>query len=168
MLLVGFLASYLIIIIAASVAFSNKEVQGEGSHPYGEAMPTWRWQLKNRLIRVIAGGRPYLTGYHCYMALFMLIIVHLPVPFVLLFTAWSWKFEFLALGFLPLFFVLEDFAYFIFNPHWAIFNPCQGQRKFGKKDVWWHPHWWGPLPDFYWYYPVISGFLIYFGLPAIG
>jgi hypothetical protein len=55
---------------------------------------------------------------------------------------------------------LEDFLWFVFNPHYGI-------KKFRKGEIWWHKTWWGPVPSLYWQMAVITTVLLYFGYPAI-
>lgn len=152
-----FWIKYLVVLLAASIVFANVEVQAEGKDGgFGKNMPTWEW--KNKWLMKISGGRA-LKGYHLYMGIFMCIIVHVAVPFGGLAASWSWQSECLLLSFLPLFFVMEDFLWFVFNPGWF--------QKFRKKEVWWH-RFRGPAPDFYWIFMIISGLLIYFGWSAVG
>jgi hypothetical protein len=68
------------------------EVQIEGMDGWAAKLPCWRidkgWSVK------LTGGRP-ITGYHFFMTLFLIAIVHLPLFFV----PWSWQLESLVLGF---------------------------------------------------------------------
>ena len=66
--------------------------------------------------------------------------------------AWTWALELRVLAFLILFWILEDFLWFVFNPDWGI-------RRFRPEYVWWHaPNWWGPLPRDYWLFlPLAAG-----------
>ncbi len=129
------------------------EIQIEGEDGWAARTATWRiekgWVLK------FTGGRP-LTGYHLFMTLFMLGIIHLP----LFFTPWSWRLEFLLIGFYIGMVLIEDFFWFVFNPHYGI-------KSFRKGKIWWHKTWWGPVPSFYWILLSIIIVLIYFGRAAI-
>ena len=129
------------------------EIQIEGKDGWAAKTPSWRiekgWVLK------FTGGRP-LTGYHLFMTLFMLGIIHLS----LFFTPWSWRLECLLLGFYLGMVLLEDFMWFVLNPNYGI-------KSFRKGKIWWHRNWWGPVPSFYWILLIIVIVLIYFGRTAL-
>ena len=144
---------YLVFMIFMAVILALWEIQIEGKDGWAAKIPTWRiekgWVLK------FTGGRP-LTGYHVFMTLFMIAIVHLPLFFV----SWSWRLELLLMGFYMGMVLIEDFFWFVFNPHYGI-------KSFRKGKIWWHKTWWGPAPSFYWILLVIVILLIYFGRAAI-
>jgi len=73
---------------------------------------------------------------------------------------WSWRLESLLLGFYAGMVFLEDFLWFVLNPHYGI-------KNFRKGKIWWHKPWWGPVPALYWFLLVIVIVLIYFGRAAI-
>ena len=129
------------------------EIQIEGKDGWAANLPGWRIE-KGWLVK-LTGGRP-LTGYHVFMTLFLIGIVHLP----LFFTPWSWRLESLLMGFYIGMVLLEDFLWFIFNPHYGI-------KSFRKGKIPWHRSWWGPVPSFYWILLVIFIVLIYLGRNAI-
>ena len=93
----GFLA-------VASGLFALVEIQIEGPNGWAERLPTWR--IENQWTRLFCGRRP-LTGYHLYVLLFVLLIVHL--PYALSLVTPSLKAEFRILAFLILFWMAEDF-----------------------------------------------------------
>jgi hypothetical protein len=68
------------------------EIQIEGKDGWAANSPGWRIE-KGWLVKV-TGGRP-ITGYHFYMTIFIIALVHLPLFFV----SWSWRLECLLLGF---------------------------------------------------------------------
>jgi hypothetical protein len=128
------------------------EIQIEGPHGWAASLPTWRWD--NRWVRRI-WGRP-LTGYHLFLDLFILALLHL--PFALTLAEWSWAREFTVLSFLLLFFAGEDFL-------WFALNPAFGLRKFTKEHVWWHASsWWWIMPRDYWLALLIGGGLYWLGM----
>ena len=129
------------------------EIQIEGKDGFAAKLPAWRLE-KGRLVR-LTGGRP-ITGYHLFMVLFMIAIIHLPLFFV----TWSWRLESLLIGFFIGMLLVEDFLWFILNPHYGI-------KNFRKGKIWWHNRWWGPVPDFYWILIVLVVVLVYFGWNAI-
>jgi len=129
------------------------EIQIEGKDGWAAKMPGWRieegWMVK------LAGGRP-VTGYHFYMTVFLISLVHLPLFFV----PWSWRLESLILGFYVGMVFLEDFLWFALNPHFGI-------KNFRKGRIWWHKQWWGPVPALYWILSPIAAALLWFGWKAI-
>jgi hypothetical protein len=129
------------------------EVQIEGKDGWAANLPGWRLE-KGWFVRLM-GGRP-ITGYHLFMTLFLITLVHLPLFFV----AWSWRLESLLIGFYLGMVLLEDFMWFVFNPHYGI-------QSFRKGKIWWHRSWWGPVPAFYWILLIILIILIYSGRSAI-
>jgi hypothetical protein len=136
-----------------SVILALWEIQIEGRDGWAAKLPGWRIE-KGLLVR-LAGGRP-VTGYHLYMTLFLIALVHLPF----FFTPWSWRMESLILGFYVGMVFLEDFFWFALNPHYGI-------KNFRKGRIWWHGTWWGPVPVLYWFLLVITGLLFYFGIGAM-
>jgi hypothetical protein len=140
--------SFLLAILAAATVFALAEVQIEGKNGWASALPTWR--VDNRWTRLVMGGRP-LTGYHLYMHLFLILLLH--VPFALEVLSPSLSLELRIFSFLILFWVAEDFLYFVVNPEF-------GLRKFSKKYIWWHPHWWWILPREYWIFTPV-GMVLY-------
>jgi hypothetical protein len=129
------------------------EIQIEGKDGWAAKSPGWRIE-KGWLVK-ITGGRP-LTGYHVFMTVFIIALVHLPLFFV----AWSWRLECLLLGFYVGMALLEDFLWFAFNPYFGI-------RDFRQGKIWWHKTWWGPVPSLYWFLLVIAVLLLFFGHTAI-
>ena len=129
------------------------EIQIEGKEGWAAKLPCWRIK-KGWLVRLM-GGRP-ITGYHLFMISFTIAIVHL----LLFFVPWSWQLESLIIGFYAGMMLLEDFLWFVLNPHYGI-------KSFRRGKIWWHDKWWGPVPSFYWVLIVIVVVLFYFGWNAI-
>jgi hypothetical protein len=129
------------------------EIQIEGKDGWAAKLPGWRlgqgWLVK------LTGGRP-VTGYHLFMTLFLIALVHLPLFFV----AWTWRLESLLLGFYVGMVFLEDFLWFVLNPHF-------GLKNFRRGKIWWHTSWWGPVPVLYWFLLAITALLFFFGWQAI-
>ncbi len=148
-MIIGFLA----FMVFLAIILAWWEIQIEGKDGWAAKLPGWRVE-KGWLVKV-TGGRP-ITGYHLFMTLFLISMVHLP----LFFTPWSWRLECLLLGFYLGMVLLEDFLWFVFNHHY-------GMKSFRKGKIWWHRSWWGPLPSFYWILLAIIIVLIYFGRGAI-
>jgi hypothetical protein len=140
-------------ILLLSILLALWEIQIEGKDGWATNLPAWR--IKNGLIVKIFGGRP-VTGYHIFMTLFMIAIIHLP----LFFTPWSWRLESLLIGFYLGMLLLEDFLWFVLNPHYGI-------KNFRRGKIWWHKNWLGPVPLLYWIMLVPVVLLIYLGRNAI-
>ena len=147
------LAGFLVFMVFLSVILAIWEIQIEGKEGWAAKLPAWR--IEKRWIIKLTGGRP-VTGYHVFMTLFLIATVHLPLFFV----AWSWRLESLLLGFYVGMVLLEDFLWFVLNPHYGI-------KNFRKGKIWWHTSWWGPVPALYWFLLVICIVLLYLGNNAI-
>ncbi|MBI4100255.1 hypothetical protein HY439_00740 [Candidatus Microgenomates bacterium] len=131
--------------VILSVAFALWEIQIEGKNGWAADLPTWR---KKGWIVKLTGGGPW-TGYHVYMIVFLLLIFHLPF----LFTDWQFRKELLISGLFLEFLLIEDFLWFVLNPHYGV-------KRFKPGKIWWYSTWWGPVPDCYWWYAAMSGVLI--------
>lgn len=130
---------FAITLLASAGVFALLEIQIEGGSGWASGLPTWK--LENRWTRFFLGSRA-LTGYHLYAHLFLLLLVHL--PFGLSLIPFSWAVELRILSFLVLFWILEDFLWFVLNSRFGI-------ARFTREHVWWHaPSWWGFMPREYW------------------
>jgi hypothetical protein len=144
---------YLAFMVFMALILALWEIQIEGKDGWAAKTPGWRIE-KGWLVR-ITGGRP-ITGYHFYMIIFIISLVHLP----LFFTSWSWRLECLLIGFYLGMVLVEDFLWFVLNPYYGI-------KTFRKGKIWWHKTWWGPVPSLYWILLIIVIVLVYFGWNAI-
>jgi hypothetical protein len=140
-------------MILMALVLALWEIQIEGKDGWAAELPCWRIET-GWLIR-LSGGRP-ITGYHLFMTVFLIAMVHLPLFFV----SWSWRLESLLLGFYVGMVLIEDFFWFVLNPHYGI-------KSFRKGKIWWHRQWWGPVPALYWFLLIIVIVLIYFGRVAL-
>ncbi len=136
--------------------FANVEIQIEGDAGWAADLPTWRiesgWALD-----LFWGGRP-LTGYHAWVFSFMFLIFHVPV---FVFSKWNWRIEARLLGCIQLFWIVEDFL-------WFVLNPAFGFSKFHQDLIPWHKQWFWFMPVDYWTFTVLGCALLwisYFGLP---
>ena len=127
-----------ILLLLAAAFFALLEIQIEGEEGWAGGLPTWR--IEGRWPRRLLGGRA-LTGYHLYAHLVVLTLAHsayavgLPV---------SWSAEARIAGFVVLFWIAEDFL-------WFLFNPAFGLRRFRPEHIPWHRHsWWWIMPREYW------------------
>jgi len=148
-MLLGLLA----FMVFMAVVLALWEIQIEGKDGWAAKLPAWRIE-KGWPVR-LSGGRP-VTGYHVYLTLFLLGFVHLPLFFV----SWSWQLESLLLGFYVGMVSIEDFFWFLLNPHY-------GLKNFRKGKIWWHKSWWGPVPALYYFLFALAAVLIVLGRKAI-
>jgi hypothetical protein len=142
--------------VLAAFLFAKVEVHIEGPDGWAAKLPTWR--TENVLTKIFFGGRQ-LTGYHLYVNLFVLAFVHMPFAIG---TPWSWRAEALVWSFLILFWMIEDFLWFVVNPHF-------GLKNFKKEKIWWHSRaWWGIAPKEYFFMPLVAGLLYAYGRAYLG
>jgi hypothetical protein len=136
---------FLLAVVAAAWTFARLEIEIEGSDGWAAALPTWR--IENRWTRWFFGGRPF-TGYHLWVHAFVLLMAHLPL--LLGFAPLAWRTEGRIVAFLILFWILEDFL-------WFVLNPAFGLRRFTPRHAWWHaPGWWWVAPREYWIFAPLA------------
>lgn len=128
----------LVYVALLALVFAQVEVQIEGAAGWAANLPTWRI-ADHWLLDSVWGGRP-LTGYHAWVFAFMALVFHLPA---VLHQRWSWGLELRILGALALFWIAEDWL-------WFVTNPAYGLERFAPEFVPWHRHWIGPAPADYW------------------
>ena len=139
-----------IFLLAAILAFI--EIQIEGPHGWVANLPVWRPKPGSqieRLARLLKIKKP-LTGYHLGLLSFLFVLVHLPFAFG---SIWSWSAEFKMLSFYAFWLFIEDFLWFVFNPHF-------GLKKFKSEHIWWHDKWLIGAPVDY-YTALVVSFLLY-------
>jgi hypothetical protein len=137
-------------VAVSSFFFAKVEIQIEGEHGWAEKLPTWRID-KHWLLDLLMGGRP-LTGYHAWMFSFMILVFHLPL---FLFGDISWKLEARAVGCLFLFWIIEDFL-------WFVINPAYGLMKLLRRQVKWHKRYILMFPLDYWLFTAAGAVLIWY------
>lgn len=120
-----------------SFFFAQVEIQIEGAAGWAANLPTWRIE-KHWLLDWFWGGRP-LTGYHAWVFSFMALVFHLHY---LLLRTWSWRLELRILGTLALFWIIEDWL-------WFVCNDAFGLARFTPDFVPWHKHWLAGVPTDY-------------------
>jgi len=108
--------------------FANVEIQIEGGAGWAANLPTWR--IDNSWLNLFWGGKT-ITGYHVWIFSFMALTFHLPLFVTGLF---SWRLEARIIGAVMVFWIAEDFL-------WFVFNPAFGWGKFAPEFVPWHKHW---------------------------
>lgn len=106
-----------------ALLYSLMEIEMEGQHGWAKNLPT----TKN-----ILGT---FTLYHVYMLVFVF----------LLFGGWffvrflsgcmsAWTMVFHSIFYIILWFVIEDFLWFVYNPHFTI-------KRYKKQHIPWHANW---------------------------
>lgn len=116
--------------------FANVEIQIEGGAGWAANLPTWR--VDGSWLNLLWGGKT-ITGYHVWVFGFMALVFHLPQ---MMSAAFSWRLEARILGCIMVFWIVEDFL-------WFAFNPAFGLACFRPSCVPWHRHWlWGVPVDY--------------------
>lgn len=143
------LKNLLIIIFYVSILayfFANVEIAIEGPAGWAANLPTWRIE-KHWLLDIFWGGRA-MTGYHAWVFPFIALFFHSPIIFS---EKWSLAAECKILASIILFWLAEDFLWFVINPAFTI-------TKFHPEFIPWHKHWILFAPTDYW----VGSFLILF------
>src|SRR5262245_66489805 len=104
---------HVIAVVIAAFLWAKMEVEIEGKNGWAVNLPTWRVE-KHILLDIFLGGRP-LTGFHFWAFAFVFLMFHMPAFWI----SWSWVMEVQTLGSILLFWVLEDFLWFMVNPHYG-------------------------------------------------
>lgn len=130
---------YFAAILWLSVTFAKVEIAIEDGHGWATDLPTWRLSSNNWVSRIFFSGKP-ATGYHVWMELFIISVLHSTY----IYLPFSWATELAILASFFYFSVFEDFLWFILNPAFGIEN-------FHKDKIWWHrKHWlWIAPLDYY-------------------
>lgn len=130
--------------------FAKLEIQIEGKAGWAANLPTWRID-KHPLLDVFWGGRA-LTGYHVWAFSFIILVFHLPL---FMFGIFSLRHIARIFGCIMLFWVLEDFL-------WFVMNPAYGIKKFRSKHIEWHKRWFIGLPVDYWAFTAVSALFMWY------
>ncbi len=137
-------------ILVLAYFFAKAEIQIEGGAGWAAKLPTWRIE-KHWLLDLFWGGRA-MTGYHAWVFSFIALFFHFPLIFM---AQWSWMLEARVAASLMLFWILEDFL-------WFIINPAFGWRRFNPVLVTWHKHWRCGFPVDYWLFAAASAALFWY------
>ena len=140
-------------VVLLGVFFAQVEIQIEGAAGWAANLPTWRIE-QHWLLDIFWGGRP-LTGYHAWVFSFIALFFHFPLIFM---QQWSWRLESRVIASIMLFWTIEDFS-------WFIFNPAFGLANFNPAHIPWHKHWLWFAPTDYWVAILIAGILLWISYP---
>ena len=88
----------------------------------------------------IEGDAGWAANLHAWAFSLVALFFHFPLIFS---GDFSWPAEQRALACIMLFWVSEDFL-------WFVLNPAFGLRRFSKTNGHWHRHWWLGAPIEYW------------------
>jgi hypothetical protein len=146
----GQLASTLAAVLTAAYLFARVEVEIEGEAGWAANLPTWRIE-DHPLLDIFWGGRA-MTGYHLWMFSFIGVFFHFPLFFM---GQWSLQMEARVMASVMVFWIVEDFL-------WFIINPAFGWRRFKQELVPWHKRWAFGAPIDYWLFGAISIGLFYY------
>ncbi len=139
---------YFFYILILALIQAKWEIEIEGKYAWGIRLPTWR--INNKWTKMIFDKE--LTGYHFWMLIIFLFLFHSPYLFISI-TA---QHEYNIMGFYSLYWILEDFLWFVLSKYY-------GLQNFKKGRTYWHKHWFWGLPKEYWIGMLISGLLFYLG-----
>lgn len=136
-------------VVMLAYFFAHAEIQIEGGAGWAANLPTWRIE-QHWLLDVFWGGRP-MTGYHAWLFPFITLFFHLPLFFI---GHWSWRAECLVLACIMLFWIVEDFL-------WFLLNPAYGLARFHAEAIPWHKHWLWIAPADYWIFSSVMFLLLW-------
>ena len=91
-----------------------------------------------------------MTGYLAWAFPFIALCFHFPLVF---WGRWSWRAQCRVLACIMLFWITEDFLWFVINPEF-------GLEKFNAASVPWHKHWFLFAPLDYWIYLPLAALLL--------
>lgn len=147
----GQFLSTLAAVLVAAYLFARVEVEIEGEAGWAANLPTWRIE-DHPLLDIFWGGRA-LTGYHLWMFSFIGVLFHFPLCFM---GQWSLPLEARVMASIMVFWIVEDYL-------WFVINPAFGWRRFCKEHVAWHKRWAFGAPIDYWIFGLVSVLLFWYG-----
>ncbi|MBC8008015.1 MAG: hypothetical protein H7X76_08230 [Prolixibacteraceae bacterium] len=137
-------------VVVLAYFFAQAEIHIEGDAGWAANLPTWRIE-KHWLLDIFWGGRA-MTGYHAWVFPFIAIFFHFPLFFM---AQWSLPLEARVIASIMLFWIMEDFL-------WFIINPAFGWKRFRQEHVSWHKNWVCGAPVEYWIFFVTSVLLFWY------
>ena len=149
------MASTLLGVVILGFFFAKLEIAIEGDAGWAQNLPTWRIE-QHWLLDLLWGGRA-MTGYHAWAFSLVALFFHFPLVFG---ANYSWQAELRALGCIMLFWVTEDFL-------WFLLNPAFGFTRFAKTHAGWHKHWLWGAPVEYWIFTPLGLGLVAFSYASL-
>lgn len=137
-------------VVVLAYFFAKVEIHIEGDAGWAANLPTWRIE-EHWLLDIFWGGRA-MTGYHAWAFPFITLFFHFPLVFM---AEWSWPLEARVLAAIMLFWIIEDFL-------WFIINPAFGWRRFKREHISWHKNWIAGAPVEYWLFSVAGALLLWY------
>ena len=111
-------------VLVIAYFLANVEIQIEGAAGWAANLPTWRLK-SNWWLEIFWGGRE-MTGYHAWIFPCITLFFHFPLVF---FGRWSWRMEARVIGCILLFWIAEDFLWFVLNPAFGIAKFLPGNTQ---------------------------------------
>lgn len=139
-------------VVLLAFFFANVEVQIEGASGWAASLPTWRIE-QHWLLDIFWGGR-VMTGYHAWVFPFIAMFFHFPLVFS---GAWQLAKHMQIIAFIMVFWIVEDFL-------WFVINPAFGLQRFTPTAITWHKHWFLFAPTDYWLYLTAAILLLLYSL----
>lgn len=137
--------------------FAMAEIHIEGDGGWAGNLPTWRIE-EHWLLDLFWGGRP-MTGYHAWVFPFIVLVFHFPIFFM---GNCSWRIEARVVSCIILFWMVEDFL-------WFVLNPAYGLKRYTPEHIHWHKRWLWFAPVEYWFFtPVVVALMWYSHSAAVG
>ncbi len=143
------IAITLAFVLLLAYLFAQVEIHIEGDAGWGAKLPTWRIE-QHWMLDVFWGGRA-MTGYHAWVFPFIALMFHFPLVIL---QQWSWQLEAQVLACIIVFWIAEDFL-------WFLVNPAFGWQRFAQAHVAWHKHWVCGAPVEYWIFSVVAAVLLW-------
>lgn len=128
----------LLFVVLLGFFFAKLEIAIEGDAGWASSLPTWRIE-EHWMLDWFWGGRA-MTGYHAWAFSLVALFFHFPLIFS---AQLSWATEARAMACIMLFWITEDFL-------WFVFNPAFGLSRFSKLHAHWHKNWVLGAPVEYW------------------
>lgn len=133
-----------------SFTAAKLEIEIEGKHGWAGRLPTWR--IKNWITHLF--GQSHITGYHTWFTVTIFLLSHMGFVLGL---PWHLSTELLMLACFLIGATIEDYLWFVLNPHY-------GWDRFSAYHITWHK-WtlWEKVPIMYINSGSIALFLILLG-----
>ena len=136
-------------VILLGLFFAQTEIQIEGANGWAANLPTWRIE-HHWLLDLFWGGRA-MTGYHAWVFPFVALFFHFPFFFM---QQWSLRGQARVIACIMLFWISEDFL-------WFVLNPAFGLARFNPQSIPWHKHWFLVAPTDYSVALTVAGVLLW-------